>query len=539
MSDHLAEASVADSGPSGSETDTHPLKRTLWLSVFHRKFLRVTEFRFQLVFLFLAACTLSIFASLDKESPQSSWDRLLRQNPAVSTKKVVYLQNIAWSVAGFELKHGFSSGLLRIGMSANPDFGGLEFLSMHNMPQGNFSRHIDSDDGQQYEESRYWLLKTINAKRVKTKYQKLEDRDPAGCFPPKWKYDIYPNCNAFHEFALEVLPERPEQDFDIKYLAKGHYRESYLFEPLRRQDHQKRTRPNKASGVSSFVLKHLRFNFDFDEYDVHSIHNEALVFEMLSGSPRTSDIYGFCATSMLVEKANEITYHIVPELSSQESRGRMAQSELDKLEKKDVHPMNDLSVLEKLSIAIVMAEALAEMHGARGVITHDDVHPDQWLATDEGHVILNDVNNAVVLDWHFDEKKYCKYGASYGGDFRAPEEFRGDAYVDESVDVWPMGNIIFSLLTGLWPYYGETNRKLNRKKAMKGIAPYLDPRYENRSMIEGRLVAIMKRCHVLDPTKRADIFEVVRHLRETLRLHQGDAKQEHHRGSSRFILTES
>jgi serine/threonine protein kinase len=127
------------------------------------------------------------------------------------------------------------------------------------------------------------------------------------------------------------------------------------------------------------------------------------------------------------------------------------------------------------------------------------------------------------LDWNFEKKEYCKYWTSYGGDFRAPEEYRGD-YVDETVDIWPMGNMIFSLLTGLWPYYNQHDHKDIQKTTMEGIRPYLDPRYQNRSMIEGRLVQIMNLCHELEPSERVDIFVVVKHLRETLRMHEADIR---------------
>ena len=46
-----------------------------------------------------------------------------------------------------------------------------------------------------------------------------------------------------------------------------------------------------------------------------------------------------------------------------------------------------------------------------------------------------------------------------------------------------------------------------------GKKPYIDPRYRTRSYIEGKLIEIMERCWK-ERTKRADMFEVVRFLRE-------------------------
>jgi hypothetical protein len=59
------------------------------------------------------------------------------------------------------------------------------------------------------------------------------------------------------------------------------------------------------------------------------------------------------------------------------------------LETTDVHPMNNLTAVEKLDMALVMAESLADIHGYKGgVIAHGDVHPDQWLRSSTGQVKL-------------------------------------------------------------------------------------------------------------------------------------------------------
>lgn len=102
------------------------------------------------------------------------------------------------------------------------------------------------------------------------------------------------------------------------------------------------------------------------------------------------------------------------------------------------------------------------------------------------------------------------------GSFKPPEEYKG-GYVDTSADVWPMGNLIFALLTGLKPYYTESEESKIMQMTQEA-PPYLDPRYKTRSFIEGRLVLIMEKCHKMEPSERVDIFEVVRYLRETKQL---------------------
>lgn len=53
---------------------------------------------------------------------------------------------------------------------------------------------------------------------------------------------------------------------------------------------------------------------------------------------------------------------------------------------------------------------------------------------------------------------------------------------------------------------------------MKGDLPFIDDRYRTRSYAESALVRIMERCWAFDPDERADIFEVVDHLRRAVKL---------------------
>jgi len=116
---------------------------------------------------------------------------------------------------------------------------------------------------------------------------------------------------------------------------------------------------------------------------------------------------------------------------------------------------------------------------------------------------------------------------------RSPEEYDGD-WLDESVDIWPFGNLLFTLLTGLLPYYDVQSYKSIKaiQQATKRGAPYIDPRYKTRSFIEGRIVEIMERCHRVKAAERVSIFEVVKHLKQTRVLHQQQQQQQPQNKSS-------
>jgi hypothetical protein len=278
-------------------------------------------------------------------------------------------------------KYRFHKGLRHLDRLLNPDYGGLQITSLLMMPD--FHRHIQSKDADIYKDERRKFLHEIDYD-LDTDYDSFEDRDfdPHGCVPPKWKYMRRPNCNAFHELSLELPPGLVEQDFDIKFLGSGYYREAYLFTRLgqRLMSKGKHSRGNEHDEPKSFVLKHLLYKdrFSFNQKNEASIHKEALVMDILSSSRprRTSWIYGFCSTSIFVEAAKELTFDIVPELKIQTERGRISQKKLDKMQTKDVHPLNNFTAPDKLKIALSMAEALAGMHGhPGGAFAHDDFHP--------------------------------------------------------------------------------------------------------------------------------------------------------------------
>ena len=153
-------------------------------------------------------------------------------------------------------------------------------------------------------------------------------------------------------------------------------------------------------------------------------------------------------------------------------------------------------------------------------ITDDDISLDQWMLSEDGKVIFNDFNNMVPLEWNFRRREYCTFWAHYPGTFKAPEVYGGGHYVTEQVDIWPLGNLIFSLLTGLKPWY-YLNEESDIQETMRDHgAPYIDSRFRKRSFIERRLVDVMVKCHNLSPENRPDIFEVVELLKETKHIHE-------------------
>ena len=314
----------------------------------------------------------------------------------------------------------------------------------------------------------------------------------------------FPNCNTFHEI--------PALECEGTSIGEGTYRQAFRIKVSFAQDRE------------TIVVKdiHLDNNLAYDAYEYTRM--DAIVAERLTASPRIYRIYGTCGIGIMSEyfPHGQIEEIAVPEDINTSSLV---------LDEGPLICYNDLSGLKKLQISLHMAEALAEIHGYRGgPIVHQDVKLDQFFFNaDKSEVILNDFNRAEFMLWDHREEAYCKYKEGYGaGNWRSPEEYF-DEYLNEKVDVYSLGNNMYSLLTGLWVFNDEPDFGEVQYLVRQGKKPYIDPRYKERSLAESKLVEIIGKCHEYYEEERPSIFEVVEFLRESLEEVHGamDGNKEH------------
>ena len=172
---------------------------------------------------------------------------------------------------------------------------------------------------------------------------------------------------------------------------------------------------------------------------------EVAILEGLTASPRITNIYGHCGfTTMQEVLPEEIETLLEPE------GDRANQTELDIIQAVDgkVHPKNNLTAMEKLDLALGMAEAVADIHGFKGgVLLHGDLHHAQFMKNRQGHVKLNDFNLGSILEWNDRDQKYCpREREPWCYECRAPEEMFGIPF-DEKIDVFTFGNAIYAMVS--------------------------------------------------------------------------------------------
>jgi hypothetical protein len=264
----------------------------------------------------------------------------------------------------------------------------------------------------------------------------------------------------------------------VLHYSEGSFRLPFLFErpDYFHNDHDHDHVLPDEQEQDAFVLKPLLFSghkrmHRFFRQQLYAVPTEVAILEGLTASPRITDIYGYCGFTTMQEVLPEEIEELINPFGS-----TAHQEDLDILQQVDgqVHPQNNLTAMEKLDLALGMAEAIADIHGFKGgVILHGDLHQAQFMKNRQGKVKMNDFNLGSILEWNDRDQKYCpRMREAWCYEVRAPEEMFGIPF-DEKIDVFSFGNAIYAMVSTccycwllLWCwcccYYVRCDSKMSR-----------------------------------------------------------------------------
>ena len=364
------------------------------------------------------------------------------------------------------------------------------------------------------------------------------------CVPMQdWQTRSYPTCNELHGldlYSMLVFEEQQQRSSSsssehnnhnhttaAQFLGQGWFRQTWQVSNTNAvfSNSEKKTTKTTMTAdqdddnasedaAAAVVLKMLRVERDFlDEY--YELHRrDAVAMERLTASPFVVDVYGYCGQSAINELAGY--------------RGIFS---LETLDRRLRGRTGDEVDLMKLRLATSVAMGLSHIHAGgshdyeegHAVMVHYDMNPRNIAICAGGRPKINDFNIAEFLQMDPVTKKPCLTVRSRLHEpwWRAPEEMdmTHNTFVNEKVDVYALGQILFHILTTHSPWGKMKQERMDevRDKVRAGTKPLFMDEYVNTTRpAEIAMKEAINRCWETDPTKRATAREVAEHLYDAL-----------------------
>mmetsp|Transcript_18239 Transcript_18239/g.37417 ORF Transcript_18239/g.37417 Transcript_18239/m.37417 type:complete len:635 (+) Transcript_18239:304-2208(+) len=345
------------------------------------------------------------------------------------------------------------------------------------------------------------------------------------CVPmADWQDTFHPTCNSIHEMDVSLMLS--ERSFSL-VSSKGFWRNAWKVNVTRTEDYpmtQSTWQSNHEHSVADryAVLKSLKYVHDPNDETFELSRVDAVALDVVTQSRFTINIYGYCATSSLQEFANGDLKGLLPRLEP----------------------------LEKLRYAAWVAQGVADVHGVGAEreteprsgetervvpFIHNDLNMDNILLGSRDGVefpLLNDFNIAVFRKKDAATGEPCKFRGRFANpqwmspeQQERPEDELSTKYLNEKVDIYALGNILYKIAVGNSPWKNdyktvkitpELKAKIARAK-LRGGKPKVPA--DVRNTTDPSTLAILNAmdwCYRNDPELRPSAREIAYNLKAEL-----------------------
>jgi len=170
------------------------------------------------------------------------------------------------------------------------------------------------------------------------------------------------------------------------------------------------------------------------------------------------------------------------------------------------------SLSPRRTVAIILQVLSALLAAHKKGIVHRDLKPDNvYLAIDQRmreEVKLLDFGVAKILEGGDEQLGLTKTGSVLGTPYYlAPEQARGGKDIDERIDIWSVGVMMYEMLTGMLPFDGDNYNEVLGKILMDDLPPL----QEYAPGVPDGIVAVVEKALVKNRDERylsvADILD--------------------------------
>jgi serine/threonine protein kinase len=411
------------------------------------------------------------------------------------------------------------------------------------------------------------MIPPFNTSTIKRDSEDL----PPNCKRPEWHTYNYPTCNDIYEIDLPDIIRQSPRIYDsfiqnnkndgnsnstlsdqykssvskipIGYIAQGLWRSVMAVNP-------------RATMTEPVVLKTMRRTHELSHRNYERHRRDAIVMEQLTSSPYVMNIYGFCGNSVITEYMETTLEDVILDNGRAHNDDDVENTIM--IDSKSTPITSTMKVQWALDM-VRGVQAIHEIHG--GPIVHADIQSKQFLISPKtGIVKINDFNRCRFMasknvtkttindltenassnltrtsnassnltrtsnasTTEITKNIPCKFRIpSSPGTSRSPEEYN-ELELDEKIDVYSVGHILYSILTSHEPWDGyhtvavQTRIKDGRIPILDRIQYNITALYDLPISIQNRYINITKRAYAYNPIERSTASEISKELESIL-----------------------